>query len=78
MRTPHRADSGGAVVLREYRPDDLAALEGYWTPEVRRWLSGVSEPGDRRSVSEALERVLAAALEEPGSALIWLPRFAGD
>lgn len=59
------ADSGASVVFREYRPDDLDALVDYWTPAVRRWLSGISGPGDRHSVEEALNRALAAPHEEP-------------
>jgi [ribosomal protein S5]-alanine N-acetyltransferase len=67
---PLPANTGpvGVVVLREYRPDDLEALEEYWTPAVRRWLSGTSGAsgtGDRRNVADALERILATAGDVP-------------
>jgi RimJ/RimL family protein N-acetyltransferase len=61
---PTRVDAGGSVALRDYRSDDLEALVEYWTPTVRRYLSGVPGPGDRRSVDRAHERILAAREEE--------------
>ena len=53
------------VVLRDCTAADLDDLEEYWIPEVRRWLAGPDEPGDRRSAEEYVDRAMASAREVP-------------
>jgi RimJ/RimL family protein N-acetyltransferase len=59
------AGAGGRVVLRELRPDDLPALEEFWTPAVYRWLPELLQSDDRRDLSVYLVRSLAEAREVP-------------
>ncbi len=65
MASLRGADAGGRVVLRELRPDDLSALEEFWTPAVYRWLPELLQSDDRRDLSAYLDRSLAEAREEP-------------
>jgi [ribosomal protein S5]-alanine N-acetyltransferase len=53
------------VNLRDCAASDLDALEEYWIPEVRRWLAGTAEPGDRRSAQEYVDRAMASARSVP-------------
>jgi [ribosomal protein S5]-alanine N-acetyltransferase len=53
------------VTLRDTTAADLDALEEYWIPEVRRWLAGMDEPGDRRTVEEYVDRAMSSARDEP-------------
>jgi [ribosomal protein S5]-alanine N-acetyltransferase len=53
------------VTLRDCTAGDLDALEEYWIPEVRRWLVGTEEPGDRRTVQEYVDRAMSSARAVP-------------
>jgi [ribosomal protein S5]-alanine N-acetyltransferase len=53
------------VTLRDCTASDLDALEEYWIPEVRRWLAGTAEPGDRRSTQEYVDRAMESARTVP-------------
>jgi [ribosomal protein S5]-alanine N-acetyltransferase len=53
------------VTLRDIVASDLDALEEYWIPEVRRWLAGSDEPGDRRTAQEYVDLAMAAARATP-------------
>jgi [ribosomal protein S5]-alanine N-acetyltransferase len=53
------------LTLRDCTASDLDALEEYWIPEVRRWLAGIEEPGDRRSAQEYVDRAMSSAREVP-------------
>ena len=53
------------VILRDCTASDLDALEEYWIPEVRRWLAGMDEPGDRRTAQEYVDRAMSSARAVP-------------
>ncbi len=60
-----RTTERSRVHLRDCQAADLDALEEYWIPEVTRWLSGESEPGDRRTAQEYIDAAMAGALSNP-------------
>ena len=53
------------MTLRDTSAADLDALEEYWIPEVRRWLAGQDEPGDRRTAQEYVDLAMASARAVP-------------
>ena len=57
--------SAPTVTLRDCRASDLDALEEYWIPEVRRWLAGMDEPGDRRTAEEYIDLAMSSARAVP-------------